>query len=81
MMRSDKEHCRQCGHYAERDRLGVQRARRFGPGRPPSDMHKECNWYATAEGRRASSDERLSVMTAEVNGGRGCHQFTSRRGA
>lgn len=65
-----------CPHFKERERnvghVTVPRPKWQDAGRPPNDYNKECLWFHTAEGLRATSDERLTVMLAGANGGVGC---------
>jgi hypothetical protein len=75
--RPDMSVCSGCQLFQEktsREPQGrsVRNARWTYVGRPPLNAHRTCCWFQTAEGRAASSDERLSVMLYGANGGRGC---------
>ena len=39
---------------------------------PVPERLLECLWFQTADGRAASSDERLKVIVAQANGGAKC---------
>lgn len=64
--------CGGCHWHQERDRMRERAPRRPGPGRPTTAPVLECVWYQSPEGRASDGAHRLSVMTADVNGGDRC---------
>jgi len=67
--------CLECLHHGTKDRslaamsggsvTGIER------GDTPVSA-RECLWFQTQAGRAASQEDRMLVITASVNGGRGC---------
>lgn len=68
--RPDMVVCRECYWFQDKHHgVHVRHAQR---GRPPNDWRRQCVWFHSEAGRRATPDERMTVMVAGANGGRNC---------
>lgn len=72
--RVEPVHCRGCYHYGQKDRSpsAMRGGSRSGIATPVPERMLECMWFQTAEGRAASSSDRLEVIVAQANGGTEC---------
>lgn len=67
--------CLSCRHHGTKDRSPAAMSGTSVTGIARGDTPvsaRECLWFQTQAGRSAETVLRMSVITASVNGGRGC---------